>query len=433
MDIRIDALNYYTATKKYDLHFAPLREDLDVDVVIIGGGFSGINTALELAEKGVTRVAVLEARHLGYGGSGRNGGQVMAGIGHYIGVVQKYVGREGMATLFSMANLGAGIIRERIARYQIKADFIPGYAYLAYNARQEKTLRLWQKAFKAATPDVEIELFTGAGVQNVVGSSCYTCALKHMGGGQIHSLNMLLGSAAAAAGLGVQIYENSPVVEVTYGPRVRVRTATGTISAQKLLWACDSFLNHLEPELDRKTLVTYSYQMATAPLSEALIERISPIRGAFSDIRPVINYYRVTAENRLLFGSATRFIEYTPHDFAAWNRTLLLQIFPYLNNVRTDFVWGGPMACSANLFPQIGTLREHRNVFYVQGYSGFGVTPSHIICKVLAEGMTEGSARYDLMSRIPHATIYGRDAFRLALMTAGKLFHQAAGFFNGRS
>lgn len=156
------------------------------------------------------------------------------------------------------------------------------------------------------------------------------------------------------------------------------------------------------------------------------------MRGAFSDIRPVINYYRITAENRLLFGSATRFVEYTPRDFAAWNRTLLLQIFPYLHDVRTDFVWGGPMACSANLFPQIGTLRQHNNVFYVQGYSGFGVTPSHIICKVLAEGMTEGSARYDLMSRIPHATIYGRDALRPVLMTAGKLFHQAAGFFSGR-
>lgn len=159
------------------------------------------------------------------------------------------------------------------------------------------------------------------------------------------------------------------MVEVSYGKTVRVRTAMGSVKAAKLLWACDSFLNNLEPEIYKKTLVTYSYQVSTEPLSSELVERISPLRGAFSDIRPVINYYRLTKENRLLFGSATRFLEYTPHDFAAWNRTLLTEVFPYLKDVKIDFAWGGPMACSANLFPQIGTLREHNNVFYVQGYS----------------------------------------------------------------
>ena len=519
MNIKIDALNYYGATKKYQLHFPALREDIEADVVIIGGGFSGINTALELAEQGITNVVVLEARHLGYGGTGRNGGQVMAGIGHDIEAVKKHVGKEGLETLFKIANLGAGIIRERIRKYNIDADFVPGYGYLAYNQRQLKTLRQWEKEFKAATPDEEIELYTGKEVQQVVGSEVYCGALKHMGGGQIHSLNMLLGSAQAAHSLGVKIFESSPVVEVNYGKQVQVRTAMGSVKAAKLLWACDSFLNNMEPEIYNKTLVTYSYQVSTEPLSDELIERISPLRGAFSDIRPVINYYRVTRENRLLFGSATRFLEYTPNDFAAWNRTLacdsflnnmepeiynktlvtysyqvsteplsdelierisplrgafsdirpvinyyrvtrenrllfgsatrfleytpndfaawnrtlLAEVFPYLKDVKIDFAWGGPMACSANLFPQIGTLRDHNNVFYVQGYSGFGVTPSHIVCKILAEGINGGSDRYRLLSSIPHATIHGRDSLRLLLVTAGKLMHQTAGFWKGRS
>jgi gamma-glutamylputrescine oxidase len=433
MNIKIDALNYYSATKKYHLHFPALTEDIDADVVIIGGGFSGINTALELAEQGITRVVILEARHLGYGGTGRNGGQVMAGIGHDIEAVKKHVGKEGMASLFAMANMGAGIIRERIQKYQIEADFIPGYGYLAYNKRQERTLRQWEKEFKAAEPHQDIALYTGNDVQQIVGSTAYCAALKHMGGGQIHSLNMLLGSAQAATSLGVKIYESSPVVEVEYGKQVRVRTAMGSVRAAKLLWACDSFLNNLEPEIHNKTLVTYSYQIATEPLTDELVERISPLHGAFSDIRPVINYYRLTRENRLLFGSATRFVEYTPNDFAAWNRTLMLQVFPYLRDIKIDFAWGGPMACSANLFPQIGTLSQHNNVFYVQGYSGFGVTPSHIICKVLAEGINGGSARYDLISKIPHARIHGRDSMRLMLVTAGKLLHQTAGYWKGRS
>lgn len=433
MNTKIDALNYYGATKKYHLHYPALQQDIEADVVIIGGGFSGINTALELAEQGVTNIVILEARHLGYGGTGRNGGQVMAGIGHDIEAVKKHVGKEGMNSLFAMANLGAGIIRDRINKYQIDADFIPGYGYLAYNARQERTLRQWEMEFKAAEPEQEIALYTGNDVKQVVGSDVYCAALKHMGGGQIHSLNMLLGSAQAAHSLGVQIYEYSPVVEVEYGKQVRVRTAMGSVRAAKLLWACDSFLNKLEPEIYDKTLVTYSYQVATEPLSDEVVERISPLRGAFSDIRPVINYYRLTRENRLLFGSATRYVEYTPQDFAAWNRTLMLQVFPYLHDVKIDFAWGGPMACSANLFPQIGTLSQHNNVFYVQGYSGFGVTPSHIVCKVLAEGMNGGSARYDLMSNIPHARIHGRDSLRLLLVTAGKLMHQTAGYWKGRS
>ncbi|EBG9320221.1 FAD-binding oxidoreductase [Salmonella enterica subsp. enterica] len=433
MNTKIDALNYYGATKKYPLHFPALQEDIDADVVIIGGGFSGINTALELAEQGITNVVVLEARHLGYGGTGRNGGQVMAGIGHDIEAVKKYVGAAGMETLFKISNLGAGIIRERIRKYHIDADFVPGYGYLAYNQRQLKTLQQWEKEFKAATPEDDIELYTGKDVQQVIGSDVYCGVLKHMGGGHVHSLNLLLGSAQAANSLGVKIFEYSPVVEVSYGKTVRVRTAMGSVKAAKLLWACDSFLNNLEPEIYKKTLVTYSYQVSTEPLSSELVERISPLRGAFSDIRPVINYYRLTKENRLLFGSATRFLEYTPHDFAAWNRTLLTEVFPYLKGVKIDFAWGGPMACSANLFPQIGTLREHNNVFYVQGYSGFGVTPSHIVCKILAEGINGGSERYRLMSSIPHATIYGRDSLRLLLVSAGKLIHQTAGFWKGRN
>jgi gamma-glutamylputrescine oxidase len=146
----------------------------------------------------------------------------------------------------------------------------------------------------------------------------------------------------------------------------------------------------------------------------------------------VIDYYRVTRDNRLLFGAATSCIEHIPLDLKAWNRALMLKIFPYLKDVRIDLAWGGPMATSANLFPQIGTLSNRPNAFYVQGYSGFGVTPSHIICKILAEGMHEGSARYGLLSSVKHARILGKDHFRPLLLTAGKAAHQLSGYFNGR-
>lgn len=433
MNNQVESLTYYAATKKYDLRFPTLREDLDVDVVIIGGGFSGIHTALELCEKGITNIAILEGRYLGYGGSGRNGGQVMAGIGHDIDAIKKYVGKEGLETIFKLSNMGAGIMRDRIAKYNIDADFCRGYAYLGSNKRQEKTLRSWLNDFKAVDPDEEIEFYSGSDLKQIIGSDAYTCGIKHMGGGHVHSLNLLLGEAKAISEVyGAKIFENSQVVNVEYGNTITVRTAMGSVRAQKMLWACDSFLNGLEPTIYPKTINTYAYQLMTEELPEELIEQISPIRGAYSDIRPVIDYYRVTKENRLLFGSSTHFLEYIPSDLKAWNRNLMLKVFPYLKDVKIELAWGGPMACSANLFPQIGTLPQHKNVFYVQGYSGFGVTPSQIVCKVLAEGMAEGSSRYDLMSSIPHANIIGKDKLRNVIVSLAKIMHQTSGYWQGR-
>ena len=429
---QLDAKNYYTATKKNSVSFPRLEQDLEADVVVIGGGFSGINTALELAEKGITNVVVLEGRYLGYGGTGRNGGQVMAGIGHDFELIKKHVGKDGLDVLFKIANLGAGLIKGRVEKYGIDADFRHGYGYMGFNKRQEKTLRGWYEEFRTIDPDSQIDFLTGNAVRDMIGSKAYSCGIRHMGGGHVHSLNLLLGEAKALASYGAKIFENSPAIEVIYGDRITVRTAAGSVRASKLLWACNGFLNDLEPEIYPRTINTYAFQIATEPLPEELILKISPMRGAYSDIRPVIDYYRVTNENRLLFGSATRCVEYLPADLKEWNRQLMLKIFPYLKDVKIDLAWGGPLCCSANLFPQIGTLSNRRNAFYVQGYSGFGVTPSHIVCKVLAEGMSEGSARYDLMSSIPHVNIIGKDALRPAMMSAAKTWHQLSGYFNGR-
>ncbi|MCY1427703.1 Gamma-glutamylputrescine oxidoreductase [compost metagenome] len=253
-----------------------------------------------------------------------------------------------------------------------------------------------------------------------------------MGNGHMHSLNMLLGSAKALASLGGRIFENTPVLEVSYGDTITVRTAKGAVRAKKILWSCGAFLDRLEPYLHKRIVNTYAYQLVTEPLSVDLIEQISPIRGAFSDIRPVIDYYRVTRENRVLFGSATKAIEYIPRDLKAWNRSLMLNVFPYLRDVKVDLAWGGPMECSANLFPQVGTLPGWPNAFYVQGYSGFGVTPSHVVSQVVAQGMLGGSHHWDVMRSIKPTRIVGKEHWRNLICTLGKISHQLVGYTNGR-
>ena len=423
---------YYTATRKYNFNFLDLEGSLDAEVVVIGGGFSGINTALELAEKGVKDIVVLEARYLGFGGSGRNGGHVMAGIGHDLEKIRKSVGDDGLHAIFEISDLGSSIIQSRIAKYNIDADFHHGYGYMGFNRRQGKLLQAWEKEFRQLNPHHEIEYLEGNAVRSIIGSDYYSCALKHMGNGHIHSLNMLLGSAKALQGLGGRIFENTPVLEVTYGDNITIRTAKGMVRAKKILWSCGAFLDRLEPYLHKKTINTYAFQLVTEPLPAHLIEQISPIRGAFSDVRPVIDYYRVTKENRLLFGSATKAIEYLPSDLKAWNRGLMLKVFPYLNNVKIDLAWGGPMECTSNLFPQIGTLPGRPNAYFVQGYSGFGVTPSHVVSRVVAEGMLSGSRHWDVMRSITPTRVIGKDQWRNLICTLGKLSHQITGYTNGR-
>lgn len=423
---------YYTTTRKYDLHFSALEEDIDADVVVIGGGFSGINSALELAEKGVTNVVVLESNYLGFGGSGRNGGHVMAGIGHDLEKIRGSVGDAGVQAILEISDLGAQIIQARIRQYGIDADFQPGYGYLGFNQRQARLLQSWEKEFRQLNPQQDIQYLEGPAIQTILGSDYYSCALKHMGNGHMHSLNMLLGSAKALVGLGGKIYESSPAVEVAYGDSIRVRTPKGSVRAGKLLWSCGAFLNRQEPYLQQRFINTYAYQLVTEPLPPSLIEQISPIRGAFSDIRPVIDYYRVTNENRLLFGSATKLVEYIPSDLKAWNRSLMLKVFPYLSKVRIDLAWGGPMDCTANLFPQIGTLPGRPNAYYVQGYSGFGVTPSHVISRVIAEGMTGASRHWDVLSAVKPARVLGKEHWRHLLCTFGKVSHQLQGYAKGR-
>ncbi|TFW34351.1 FAD-binding oxidoreductase [Pseudomonas putida] len=425
--------SYYSMTRKYDLHYADLEGDIDAQVVIIGGGFSGINTALELAERGITDVVVLEANTLGFGGSGRNGGHVMAGIGHDLEAIEKDVGPEGLQAIFEISDLGASLIKQRIARYDIQADFRHGYGYMGFNKRQGKLLQAWAKDFQKLNPDQEISYLEGAQVRNIVGADIYTCGLKHMGNGQVHSLNLLLGQAQAfTEQYGGRIFEQSPVLQVQYGPMVTVRTAKGTVRADKLLFSCGAFLKKLDRSLDSTAINVYAFNTVTEPLPDDLIQRISPIRGAFSDITPIIDYYRITPDNRLMYGTAGMLLEYVPNDLKAWNHKKLLRLFPYLADTRIDLAWGGPMDCTLNLFPQVGTLEGHDNVFYVQGYSGFGVTPSQVIAKVIVDGMTGGSPAWEAMRAIPRRRIPGKDRFRALICSFGKVARQLNAYRVGR-
>jgi gamma-glutamylputrescine oxidase len=424
---------YYSMTRKYNDSYPALAADIDTDVVILGGGFTGVNTALELAERGIRDVVVLESNYLGFGGSGRNGGHVMAGIGHDLDKIAKYVGEEGLKSILSISDTGSSIIQERIKKYDIDAGFQFGYGYMGWSKRQAKTLQSWQKIFSQINPEHEISYLEGSGVKEIVGSDKYTCGLKHMGNGHVHVLDLLLGAARAFSSVyGGKIFEYTPALEVTYGKKIIVRTANGTVRANKILWSCGAFLDRMEKKLHQSTINVYAFNSVTEPLSDELVHQLSPIRGAFSDISPIIDYYRITPENRLLYGTCGMLLEYIPVDVKAFLHKKLLSVFPCLVDIKLDLAWSGPMDCTLNLFPQVGTLPNHDNVFYVQGYSGFGVTPSHVIAKVVADGMGEGSEAWNAMRSIPLKPVYGKDHFRSLICSMGKIVQQMDAYRVGR-
>lgn len=281
----------------------------------------------------------------------------------------------------------------------------------------------WEKEFKVVILDEEIELYIGKEVQQVVGFEVYCGVLKYMGGGQIYLFNMLFGLVQVVYLLGVKIFEFLLVVEVNYGKQVWVCIVMGSVKVVKLLWVCDSFFNNMELEIYNKMLVIYFYQVLIELFFDELIECISLLCGVFSDICLVINYYCVIWENCLLFGSVICFVEYMLNDFVVWNCILLVEVFFYFRDVKIDFVWGGLMVCSVNLFLQIGILCDYNNVFYVQGYFGFGVILLYIVCKIFVEGIDGGFDCYCLLSSIFYVIIYGCDSLCLLLVMVGKLMY----------
>jgi glycine/D-amino acid oxidase-like deaminating enzyme len=343
--------------------------------------------------------------------------------------VHDAVVEEGLDALYEMGLMAIRSLRGRIEKYDIDCDFTWGYCTVAYNQRHLKKLKGLAEFLQAKNYPAKIELLEGAALHNVVKSDRYVGGLLDMGSGHLHPLNLLLGEAAAAHKLGVKIYENSRVSKIEYGRTVKVHTNGGTIRAGRLVIACNAYLDKLQPAMANKFLITNAFSIATEPLTEEQVAAVLPSNAAVCDNRPVIDYYRLSADKRLLFGGATHFVEYLPSDLAGHLRKNMLKVFPHLKDVRIDHAWSGQMAVGANMFPQVGRLLDHMNVYYVEAYAGFGVGPSHLTSKMIAHDILSRSEAFDLLSRIPHIDIWGGQALNRFWLTAGKTWHLIEGTY----
>ncbi|MGY1450729.1 NAD(P)/FAD-dependent oxidoreductase [Pseudomonas chlororaphis] len=416
--------SYYAASSLHQPDYPALAGEHQADVCVVGGGFSGLNTAIELAECGLS-VILLEARKIGWGASGRNGGQLIRGVGHGLEQFASIIGEDGVRQMKLMGLEAVEIVRQRIEHFQIPCDLTWGYCDLANKPRDlegfaEDAQELRDLGYRHAT-----RLLQANEMHSVVGSDRYVGGLIDMGSGHLHPLNLALGEAAVAQQLGVRLFEHSAVTRIDYGPQVKVHTAQGSVRASTLVLGCNAYLNDLNPQLGGKVLPAGSYIIATEPLSEELAHALLPQNMAVCDQRVALDYYRLSADRRLLFGGACHYSGRDPRDIAAYMRPKMLQVFPQLAAVKIDYQWGGMIGIGANRLPQIGRLKDQPNVYYAQAYSGHGVNATHLAGKLLAEAISgQQGGGFDLFAQVPHITFPGGKHLRSPLLALGMLWHR---------
>lgn len=416
--------SYYTASSVPQPDYKVLTGEQVADVCVVGGGFSGLNTALELAERGF-RVVLVEARKIGWGASGRNGGQLIRGVGHGLDQFTPVIGADGVRQMKQMGLEAVEIVRQRVERSQIACDLTWGYCDLANKARDLDHLAADADELRSLGYRHEVRLLQAADMPSVIGSNRYVGGMIDMGSGHLHPLNLALGEAAAAQQLGVQLFEQSAVTRIDYGPEVKVHTAQGCVRAKTLVLACNAYINGLNPQLSGKILPAGSYIIATEPLSPAQAHDLLPQNMAVCDQRVTVDYFRLSADRRLLFGGACHYSGRDPKDIGAYMHPKMLQVFPQLADVKIDYQWGGMIGIGANRLPQIGRLADQPNVYYAQAYAGHGLNATHLAGKLLGEAISgEQSGRFDLFAKVPHITFPGGKHLRSPLLALGMLWHR---------
>ncbi|TDO12521.1 MULTISPECIES: NAD(P)/FAD-dependent oxidoreductase [Halomonas] len=414
------AASWYAATANPAPERSALEDEVSCDVCVVGAGFTGISAALHLAECGFS-VVVLEAVKVGYGASGRNGGQIVNSYSRDLDVIEEKYGAETARALGDMAFEGNRIIRERVAKYAIDCDLRNGNLFAACNQKQLEGLRehqaLWERYGYR-----ELELLEGEAVTREVNSRRYTGGLVDHGGGHLHPLNLVLGQAAAVESLGGRIFEYSPVTGVTHGEPAVVHTAKGRVRAERVVMAGNAYLKGVLPEIEGKSMPCGTQIITTEPLGEERARALIPNGLAVEDCNYLLDYYRLTRDNRLLYGGGVNYGGSDPTDITAVIRPKMLTTFPELDDVKVDYAWSGTFLMTLNRLPQFGVVNG--NVYYAQGYSGHGVTCTHLAGRLIAEVMTGREERFDAFAGLPQLPFPGGRLLRVPLSAIGAWYYQ---------
>ena len=420
MDLPPHTDSYYAATAVGMEDHPALDGALDCDVCVVGGGFTGLSAALHLAERGYD-VALLEAERLGWGASGRNGGQLGSGQRKAQDYLEDRLGKADARLLWDLAEEAKAAVRERIARHDIACDYKPGILTAAYKPGDVAWLERNAERLSRDYGYGRIRTVPRAEMNDMLGTEIYHGGTFDDGAGHLHPLNYALGLARAAQQAGARLFEASRVTGYRSGRPTVVRTSGGEVRARYLLLACNGYLGGLAPRIASKIMPINNFVLATEPLGATAARALIRDDVAVCDTKFVVDYYRLSADGRLLFGGGETYSSRFPPDLKGFVRKYMLRVYPQLAETRIDYAWGGTLAITMNRLPCFGRLEP--DVFYAQGYSGHGVALTSLAGKLIAEAMAGTAERFDVFARIPKPSFPGGTLLRWPGLVAGMLYY----------
>lgn len=399
---------------------APLLGQSRVDVAILGGGLTGLSAAIELARAG-RKVAIVEARSIGWGASGRSGGQAIFGFGCDQHKITSALGIDDSRKLFAWSLEGMRLLRSRIDEFAIDCDWRDGHAHVPIKPRQVRELRSWQDDL-ATNFDYPVDWWDTTQLRAVVASDRYRGALVDRNSGHLHPLNYTIGLARAALSLGVVIHEQSEVTSLMHGTPARLQTAHGELVADSVVLAGNAYVHGIAPELDARIMPVGTYIGATEPLGPDRAHALIGNGMAVADINWALDYFRLSSDHRLLFGGRASYSTLEPLNLAGVMASRMRRVFPQLADVRFEDVWGGYVDISLSRAPHWGRIAP--NVYFAQGFSGHGIAATGLAGRVIAEAITMQTNRLDVFERLKHRPFPGGRAFRTPLLVAAMAWYK---------
>ncbi len=414
--------NYYAATAPRGEPFPALQENIEADVCVVGGGLSGLSAALELSGRGFS-VTLLESRQIAWAASGRNGGQVIVGFACSNSTIEKYVGLQDAKRAWDISVEGAKLIYDRMAQFNIDCDFTPGWLLFAARKSHVAHLREWHEELREKYGYGDfVDYVPPSDIAQWTASKQYHAAVYDRYSGHIHPLKYALGLARACAAAGVRMFENSHVTSLQHGDRARVSTAKGKVTCRFVVLATNVFSGELATKLDSRIMPVGGTVFATEPLEAKLADSLVRHRAAVCDSNFLLDYYRVTPDNRVLWGGRSTYSKHSSGDGVEWLRQKMVGLYPQLKGVKVEYGWGGMIDVSLNRAPDFNRLAP--NVYYLQGFSGHGLALSGMAGKLAAEAIAGQAERFDVFTRIQHRAFPGGRLFRTPGLVLGTLYYR---------
>ena len=402
--------SYYAASANQQINCPTLQGNHTADICVVGAGITGLSAALNLAERGY-KVAVLEANLIGWGASGRSGGQMIFGFGCDMSVIEKSAGKIAAKAMWDMSVEAIDILRQRVDQHQIQCDLQQGHLHAAIKPRQMRELEEWQGSLERQYDYASLSLWSKQQVQSKMASERYIGGLYDANSGHIHPLNYTLGLAKAALDAGVSIYTASAVTKVTRKSKANIcHTMQGQVTAEQVLFCGNAYMGKLVPEISSKIMPVGTYIGATEPLGKARAQALINNNMAVADINFVLDYFRMSADYRMLFGGRVSYSTLAPPNLSNSMRQRMLGVFPQLADVNMAYSWGGNVAITMNRGPHFGRLGK--DLYFAQGFSGHGIAATGLAGKLLAEAVAGQTERFDLFDEISHLPFPGGTLFK---------------------